>query len=118
MRGTLLLGRVISAPKNPHAVCPGCQRTFCAEESAGDVKSFASYYHDLLTIEQLLSHSAGQATQEMSLAIDNDLVSKKIGCQLGHSSRFETCGEASKTGHRQTYNWFESRHPSVLSLKA
>ena len=78
MRGTLLLGRDISAPNIPHAVYPGCQRTFCAEECAGNVKSLASYYHDLLTIEQLLSHSAGQATQEMSLAIDNDLVFKKL----------------------------------------
>lgn len=55
------------------------KRTFCAKEFAGDIKSFASYYHDLLTVEQLLSHSAGQATQEMSLAIDNDLMFKGHG---------------------------------------
>lgn len=67
----------------PHSNSPGCRRTFCAEEFAGDVERLASYYHDLLTIEQLLSHSAGQATQEMSLAIDNDLMSNGYGVSRG-----------------------------------
>lgn len=48
-------------------------RTLRPEELAGDVESFAADYHDLLTIEQLLSHGAGQATKEVPFAIDNNL---------------------------------------------
>ena len=47
--------------------------TLRPEELARDVESFAAHYHDLLTIKQLLSHGAGQATEEVSFAIDNDL---------------------------------------------
>ena len=49
------------------------ERTLRPEEFPRDVESFASYNHNLLTIEQLLGHSTGQAAQEMSLAINNDL---------------------------------------------
>ena len=49
------------------------KRTFCTEEFAGDVESFASDNDNLLAIKQLLRHGTSQATQEMSLAIDNDL---------------------------------------------
>lgn len=51
----------------------GRRRTFCTEEFAGNVESLASDNNDLLAIEQLLGYSAGQATQEMPLAIDHDL---------------------------------------------
>jgi len=43
-----------------------------AEEFAGDVERFTSHYHDLLTVEQLLRDNTGQATQEVSFAINND----------------------------------------------
>lgn len=49
------------------------ERTFCTEEFARDVESFASDDDDFLAIKQLLGHGTGQATQEMSLAIDDDL---------------------------------------------
>ena len=49
------------------------ERTFCTEEFAGDVESFASNDDDPLPVEQLLSHGTGQATQKMTLAIDDDL---------------------------------------------
>lgn len=59
---------------NPrHTTADRCRRTFRSEEFARDVESFASHYHDLLTVEQLLGHGAGQAAQEMSLAINDDL---------------------------------------------
>lgn len=73
-----------------------CQRTFCAKEFAGDVESFASYYHDLLTVEQLLSHSAGQATQEMSLAIDDDLMSNGYGVSRGTRLDSRSVGKPSR----------------------
>lgn len=48
-------------------------RTLCAEELAGDVEGLTSHNDDLLAVEQLLGDSAGQATQEVSLAVDDDL---------------------------------------------
>lgn len=48
-------------------------RTLGAEEFAGDVQGLSSNDDDLLTVEQLLGDDAGQATQEVSLAVDNDL---------------------------------------------
>ena len=47
--------------------------TFCTKEFPRNVECFAADHNNLLTVEQLLSYSASQATQEMSLAIDNDL---------------------------------------------
>lgn len=49
------------------------EHTLRAEELAGDVEGFTSHDDDLLTVEQLLSNSAGQATQEVSLAVNDDL---------------------------------------------
>lgn len=49
------------------------EHTFCPEEFARDVKSFAADDDDLLAVQQLLRHSTGQATQQMPLAIDDDL---------------------------------------------
>lgn len=49
------------------------EHTFCAEEFAGDVESFAADQYDLLTIEQLLCYNTGEATQEMSFPIDHNL---------------------------------------------
>lgn len=49
------------------------RRTFRAEELPRDVEGFAAHHNDLLTIEQLLSDRAGQATEQMALAVD-DLV--------------------------------------------
>jgi hypothetical protein len=50
-----------------------CERTLRAEELAGDVEGLTSHNDDLLTVKQLLGNSAGQATQEVSLAVDDDL---------------------------------------------
>ena len=52
------------------------ERTFCTEEFSRNVESLASHDHDLLTVEQLLGHGTGQATQEMPLTIDDDLIVK------------------------------------------
>jgi hypothetical protein len=43
-----------------------------AEELSRNVEGFTSDDYDLLAIEQLLSNSTGQATEKMSLAIDDD----------------------------------------------
>lgn len=58
------------------------RHTLSSEEFAGDVESFAADYNDLLTVEQLLSHRAGQATEEVSLAIDYNLMSMRSTDQL------------------------------------
>jgi len=55
---------------------------FVAEELAGDVEGLASHNNNLLTVEKLLGYRGGQATKEMSLAIDND---HRLEC--GHSCR-------------------------------
>ena len=51
----------------------GVERTLRTEELAGDVEGLTSHNDDLLAVQQLLSDSAGQATKEMSLAVDDDL---------------------------------------------
>jgi hypothetical protein len=51
----------------------GGKRTLRAEELAGDVEGLTSHNDDLLAVEQLLGNSAGQATQEVSLAVNDDL---------------------------------------------
>jgi hypothetical protein len=52
------------------------KRTLRAEELARDVEGFASNDDNLLAVEQLLGHDAGQATEKVSLAIDNNLESE------------------------------------------
>jgi len=42
------------------------------EELSRDVKSLTSHNNDLLAVEELLSHGTGQATKEMTLAINSD----------------------------------------------
>lgn len=51
----------------------GVERTLRAEELAGDVEGLTSHDDDLLTVEQLLGDSAGQTTEEVSFAVDDDL---------------------------------------------
>ena len=50
------------------------ERTLRTEELAGDVEGFTSHDDDLLAIEQLLGNSASQATKEVSLAVNDDLL--------------------------------------------
>lgn len=52
------------------------KRTLSAEELAGDVEGLAADDDDLLAIEKLLGDDAGEATKEMALAIDDDLVGR------------------------------------------
>lgn len=51
----------------------GVERTLRTEELARDVESLTSHDDDLLAVEQLLGNSAGQATKEVSLAVNDDL---------------------------------------------
>jgi len=51
----------------------GVEHTLRTEELSGDVQGLATHNNDLLAVEQLLSHSAGQPTKEVTLAIDRDL---------------------------------------------
>jgi hypothetical protein len=79
------------------SICGEMIRTLRPEKLARDVESFTADYHDLLTVEQLLSHGAGQATKEVPFAIDNNLSTAVdtgqlpiVGCHLyaRPSSRF------------------------------
>ena len=54
----------------------GLKRTLRTEELSGDVQGLASHNNDLLAVEELLSHGAGQPTKEVTLAIDSDLYSQ------------------------------------------
>lgn len=58
-------------PESKHGI--GFERTLRTEELAGDVEGLTSHNDDLLTVEQLLGDSAGQTTEEVSLAVDDDL---------------------------------------------
>lgn len=54
----------------------GVERTLRTEELSGDVEGFTSHNDDLLAFEELLSHGAGKATEQVTLAINNDLFKK------------------------------------------
>jgi hypothetical protein len=51
------------------------RRTLGAEELAGDVEGLAAHNDNLLSVEQLLSDGAGEATEQVPLAVD-DLIHK------------------------------------------
>ena len=99
-------------------------RTLRTEELAGDVESLRSNDHDLLAAEQLLGHNAGQATQKVPLAVDDDL--RQSNCQphapnTMNEKRFRT-DESMGTGRGlfawtgSTYDWLEScGHPALVS---
>lgn len=50
----------------------GGGRTLRAEELSGDVEGLAADDHNLLAVEQLLGHGAGQAAKQVALAVDDD----------------------------------------------
>jgi hypothetical protein len=72
-RGTEVEGTTTGRVETGGLAEVGMVLQLSAEEFAGDVEGFTSNDDNLLTVEQLLSHNAGQATQEVSLAVDNDL---------------------------------------------
>ena len=47
------------------------RRTLGAEELAGDVEGLAAHNDDLLAVEQLLGDGAGEATEQVALAVDD-----------------------------------------------
>lgn len=49
------------------------ERTLSAEELSRDVEGLAADNNDLLAVQELLGDSAGQATEQVSLAVDDDL---------------------------------------------
>jgi hypothetical protein len=49
-------------------------RTLCSEKFARYVDSFAANDYYLLAIEELFRDSAGQATKQVSLAVNDNLV--------------------------------------------
>ena len=63
-------------------------RTLRAEELAGDVEGLTSHNDDLLAVKQLLGDSAGQATKEVSFAVDDDLYSKQTVSDRGRFGCF------------------------------
>jgi hypothetical protein len=64
----------------------GGKRTLRAEELAGDVEGLTSHNDDLLAVQQLLGDGAGEATEQVALAVDDlDMV-------LASSSSFQYRG--------------------------
>lgn len=53
------------------------ERTLSAEELARDVQGLAADDNDLLALKQLLGDNAGQTTQQMALAVDDDLAKQE-----------------------------------------
>lgn len=49
-------------------------RTLSSEELSGDVEGLAADNDNLLAIEELLGDGAGEATEEVALRIDGDLI--------------------------------------------
>jgi len=47
--------------------------TLSSEELAGDVEGFTSDDDNLLTVEKLLCDSAGQTTEQVTLAVNDNL---------------------------------------------
>lgn len=89
----------------------GIYRTLSAEEFARDVEGFTSHYNNLLAIEQLLGHNAGQATKEVSLAVDDDLYPRQESSQF-----FEALIENMRIPTRQrgkTHHWLEGGHRAL-----
>lgn len=70
--GSLQLHTVLPALRSIRSSSLGV-RTLCAEELAGDVQGLTSHNDDLLAVEQLLGNGAGEATEQVPLAVD-DLV--------------------------------------------
>lgn len=52
----------------------GVERTLGAEELARDVEGLAADNDDLLTAEKLLGDDTGETTEEVTLAVNDDLV--------------------------------------------
>ena len=55
------------------ASCYSERHTFGTKEFSGDVKILAADHDDLLSVEELLGHSTSQATEQMSLAVNDNL---------------------------------------------
>ena len=68
------------------------QRTLRAEELAGDVESLASHDNDLLAVEELLGDCAGEATEQVTLAVNDNLQKASVcvfitGCEIVRGAR-------------------------------
>lgn len=78
------------------------QRTLSAEELAGDVEGLASHDNDLLAVEELLGDCAGEATEQVTLAVNDNLQEASVG--------FSSPGADSCECQGPTYDWLEGRH--------
>jgi hypothetical protein len=50
-----------------------CEHTFSTEEFARDVEGLSSDDDDLLAVQKLLCNCAGETTEQVSLAVDDNL---------------------------------------------
>ena len=58
------------------------RHTFRSKEFARDVEFFASNNDDLLAVEELLGDDAGEATEEVALAVNDDLASSMLATRV------------------------------------
>ncbi|KAL2363957.1 hypothetical protein RJZ56_003111 [Blastomyces dermatitidis] len=90
----------------------GLYRTLSAEEFARDVEGFTSHNDNLLAVEQLLGHNAGQATKEMSLAVDDDLYPSQESSQFFSALIIENA-KSQVRNKDLTHHWLESGHRAL-----
>ena len=54
------------------------ERTLSTEEFARDVEGLASDHDDLLAVEELFCDCAGETTEQVSLAVDDNLIRTRV----------------------------------------
>lgn len=87
-----------------------CVRTLRAEELAGDVKGLASHDDDLLAVEELLGDGAGEATEQVALAVD-DLKGESARHSGSVFVILRNCGVASR--RRKTIQCLQYWHRAI-----
>ena len=98
------------------------KRTLGAEELSRDVEGLAADDDNLLAVQELLGDSAGQTTEQMSLAVNDDLYCPRcqpfaLDCHLSFLPLVRVLllslvhfFIAPREGRVSTYDWLKFRH--------
>lgn len=86
------------------------EHTFRPEELAGDVERLAAHDHDLLAIEELFGDCAGEASEEVSLAVHDDLIFASVLVTSCAGLAIRPFQEASAMWNGDTYHRLKRRH--------
>lgn len=105
--GTVLVLRLDFTPREYLGLCD--RRTFSTEEFARDVEGFGPNDNNLLTIEKLLCDGTGETTEQVSLAV-NDNLELSRRCQFPVQSSIDKVSMRLQCGQDTTYDRLERRH--------